>query len=258
MKHLEASLGSHGISNRSNSLTVVLVRVRRFQQDDAHIFCRMDQVKAEVLSALEFLFFIYGVFGFTFEMKLATRPKKALGDVELWQEAEKALAEALDATGKPWSINPGDGAFYGPKIDIRLRDALERWNQCGTIQLDFQLPHRFNLSYRTADEVRKGDEEAAELVDKKEGKRAGGSWETELKPGYGRPVMVHRAILGSIERMTAILVEHTAGRFPFWLSPKQALVCPISEKNLSYAKYVANILQLQGRGSNLRKVTHTV
>lgn len=209
---------------------------------------------------LEFLFFVYGVFGFTFEMTLSTRPKKALGCIELWNQAEAALAEAMNTTGKPWSTNPGDGAFYGPKIDIRLRDALDRWNQCGTVQLDFQLPLRFNLQYRTAEEVRKvdgEDQQAAaaatttssgeELDDKQqESKRADDSWESELKPGYARPVMVHRAILGSIERMSAILVEHFAGKFPFWLSPKQVLLCPISEKNLEYGKYVASVLHAKG------------
>lgn len=238
-------------------------RVRRFQQDDAHIFCRMDQVKSEVQGALEFLFFVYGIFGFKFEMKLATRPKKALGDVALWDEAEAALKEAMETTGHPWSLNSGDGAFYGPKIDVRLRDALDRWNQCGTVQLDFQLPLRFNLQYRTATEVRKtGEEEHVESesnalittaasndvveMNKLDSKRVDGSWESDLRPGYARPVMVHRAILGSIERMAAILVEHTGGKFPFWLSPKQALVCPISAKNLDYAKYVTDALHIRG------------
>lgn len=255
-RQLPIRMADFGVLHRnevSGSLTG-LIRVRRFQQDDAHIFCRMDQVRDEVLNALNFLFFVYGVFGFTFEMKLSTRPKKALGDVALWHQAEEALAQALDATGRPWTLNPGDGAFYGPKIDIRLQDALQRWHQCGTVQLDFQLPLRFNLQYRTAEETATpaaataaapaGAEQQLQAIaspEDKSGKRTDESWETKLKPGHARPVMVHRAILGSIERMTAVLVEHTGGKFPFWLSPRQLLVCPISEKNLDYARYVADV-----------------
>lgn len=250
-------------------------RVRRFQQDDAHIFCRADQIQTEVKSALDFLFYVYGVFGFKFEMKLSTRPKKALGTVELWKQAEDALAKAMDATGKPWKTNPGDGAFYGPKIDIRLQDALQRWHQCGTVQLDFQLPLRFNLTYRneeittkstaaaTLEEIRNHDaktvdtpingvdktvqtDNSSETAPTTAAPGTDSSWETPLRPGFERPVMIHRAILGSIERMAAVLLEHTAGKFPFWLSPRQAIVCPISEKNLSYAQHVAQILRSKG------------
>eukprot|EP00357_Protocruzia_adherens_P032033 CAMPEP_0115010416 /NCGR_PEP_ID=MMETSP0216-20121206/23305_1 /TAXON_ID=223996 /ORGANISM="Protocruzia adherens, Strain Boccale" /LENGTH=602 /DNA_ID=CAMNT_0002378631 /DNA_START=38 /DNA_END=1842 /DNA_ORIENTATION=- len=136
-----------------------LTRVRRFQQDDAHIFCTQDQIMQEVLGCLDFLAYIYGLFGFDFELALSTRPEKALGDVELWNVAEEQLAKALDAFGKPWKVNPGDGAFYGPKIDIKLFDALRRQHQCGTVQLDFQLPIRFNLQYRTVEVVEKTEAE---------------------------------------------------------------------------------------------------
>lgn len=124
-----------------------LTRVRRFQQDDAHIFCRPDQIKEEIQGALNFLNHVYSTFGYTFNLRLSTRPEKFLGEVSVWDAAEKALSESLDEAGVPWKLNPGDGAFYGPKIDITLTDALKRQHQCATIQLDFQLPIRFNLSY---------------------------------------------------------------------------------------------------------------
>ncbi|KAJ6892961.1 threonine--tRNA ligase [Populus alba x Populus x berolinensis] len=174
-----------------------LTRVRRFQQDDAHIFCRKSQIKAEVRGVLEFIDYAYGKFGFTYELKLSTRPEKYLGAMETWEEAEKDLAEALNEFGKPWKFNEGDGAFYGPKIDISVSDALKRKFQCATLQLTFQLPDRFKLEYSAEDEAKS---------------------ET--------PVMIHRAILGSVERMYAILLEHYKGKWPFWLSPRQAIVCP--------------------------------
>lgn len=124
-----------------------LTRVRRFQQDDAHIFCAVEQIKDEMIGALDFLRSVYEVFGFTFQLVLSTRPEKYLGDIAMWDEAEKALEESLNLFGLPWKLNPGDGAFYGPKIDITIQDALKRSHQCATIQLDFQLPIRFNLSY---------------------------------------------------------------------------------------------------------------
>eukprot|EP01056_Protomagalhaensia_sp_Gyna25_P005156 Protomagalhaensia_sp_Gyna_25__5155@NODE_607_length_3022_cov_517_312772_g470_i0_p1_GENE_NODE_607_length_3022_cov_517_312772_g470_i0NODE_607_length_3022_cov_517_312772_g470_i0_p1_ORF_typecomplete_len789_score189_37tRNAsynt_2b/PF00587_25/5_6e03tRNAsynt_2b/PF00587_25/4_5e43tRNAsynt_2b/PF00587_25/0_2HGTP_anticodon/PF03129_20/2e16tRNA_SAD/PF07973_14/1_8e09TGS/PF02824_21/4_2e09_NODE_607_length_3022_cov_517_312772_g470_i06052971 len=238
-----------------------LTRVRRFQQDDAHIFCTLEQVTAEVSGCLDFLCFIYRLFGFTFQFYLATRPEKALGTVELWDRAEAQLKEALDASGMPWKLNRGDGAFYGPKIDIKLFDALGRGHQCGTVQLDFQLPLRFDLQYKTAINVTaEGETENVEVTDKDTTgtepngaikpdtmlKNPGGSLESELKLGYDRPVMIHRAILGSIERFTAVLLEHTGGRLPFWISPRQAIVCPISEKNHKYASYVRDVLHTQG------------
>lgn len=212
-----------------------LTRVRRFQQDDAHIFCREDQIKSEVTSALAFVFNIYELFGFEFSLALSTRPKKALGSVELWQRAEEQLQQALEETGKPWSLKKGDGAFYGPKIDIQLQDALGRGHQCGTIQLDFQLPLRFNLRYQS--EKKAGAEEA---------KEAESSGEDGLPPGYARPVILHRAILGSVERMTGVLCEHFGGKWPFWLSPRQCMVVPVSEDAFEYAKYVRETLHARG------------
>jgi threonyl-tRNA synthetase len=194
------------------------------------------------------------VFNFNFDIKLSTRPLKALGSVELWKKAESALADAITATGKPWKINPGDGAFYGPKIDIRIQDALQRWHQCGTIQLDFQLPLRFNLMYRTEQITSKSDnihsnkeiDVSSENVVNTEKKEENHSLEEPLKPGYERPVMIHRAILGSIERMLAVLLEHTSGKLPFWLSPRQALICPINSKINNYAQQVCDILRKNG------------
>merc|ERR1719408_285330 len=151
--------------NEASGTLSGLTRVRRFQQDDAHIFCRTAQIKAEVKSALDFLYYVYGVFGFEYTIALSTRPKKAIGAKEVWDKAEAALREALNESGREWTLNPGDGAFYGPKIDIRLTDAMRRRHQCGTIQLDFQLPIRFNLQYRAEgneEEAEGGDEEGKE------------------------------------------------------------------------------------------------
>eukprot|EP01068_Selenidium_serpulae_P018841 Selendium_serpulae@DN6491_c1_g1_i2.p1 len=221
-----------------------LTRVRRFQQDDAHVFCRVEQIKAEVQAALDFIFFIYDQFGFKYELLLGTRPAKALGDEALWAQAEAQLKDALEATGKPWSLNAGDGAFYGPKIDFRLQDALLRWHQCGTLQLDFNLPKRFNLSYRGEEVGHK--KEATSALPTGEEAAADGSLERELQPGHERPVMIHRAILGSLERFIAVLIEHTGGKLPFWLSPRQVMVCPISDKSLPWAKRVKGVLQGNG------------
>jgi len=190
-----------------------LTRVRRFQQDDAHIFATQDMVESEIKGCLEFMQYVYGIFGFDFKLELSTRPEKHLGEPAMWDKAEASLKQALDAFGKPWTLNPGDGAFYGPKIDIHIFDALKRSHQCATIQLDFQLPIRFNLEYTGTD--------TAELL---------------------RPVMIHRAILGSVERMMAILIEHTAGKWPFWLSPRQCIVLSVSEKHNKYATKVHNEL----------------
>lgn len=209
-RELPLRMADFGVLHRnelSGALTG-LTRVRRFQQDDAHIFCAVDQIKDEMLGALDFLNHVYSVFGFTFDLCLSTRPEKYLGDLAVWDEAEKALADSLNAFGKPWRINPQDGAFYGPKIDITIMDALKRSHQCATIQLDFQLPIRFNLSYVN---------EAGEKV---------------------RPVIIHRAILGSVERMIAILTESFAGKWPFWLSPRQAMVIPVSSHCDDYAMQV--------------------
>lgn len=194
-----------------------LTRVRRFQQDDAHIFCTQDQIEQEIENIFDFLKYIYGVFGFEFKMELSTRPEKYVGDLETWNSAESKLEAALNKWGGNWELNPGDGAFYGPKIDIMISDALRRWHQCATVQLDFQLPNRFDLEFKA-----------------KEGE------------SYERPVMIHRAILGSVERMTAILTEHFAGKWPFWLSPRQVLVVPVGVKYQNYAQDVCNQLTASG------------
>lgn len=203
--------------NEASGALTGLTRVRRFQQDDAHIFCREGQVKDEVRGGLDFINYVYGIFGFTFDLKLSTRPEKYLGDIETWEKAEAALTEALNEFGQPWQINEGDGAFYGPKIDISVSDALKRKFQCATLQLDFQLPLRFNLSYSAEDEAKRE-----------------------------RPVIIHRAILGSVERMFAILLEHYKGKWPFWISPRQAIVCTVSEKSSAYALEVRDQIHSAG------------
>jgi len=189
--------------------------VRRFQQDDAHIFCQADKIKDEIIAAFEFMKAVYGIFDFKFDLELSTRPEKYLGSLEVWERAEKALAEVLDSTGEKWKLNPGDGAFYGPKIDIHITDAIGRSHQCATIQLDFNLPERFKLEFQT-------------------------------ETGVERPVMIHRAILGSVERFMAILIEHVAGKWPLWLSPRQFLVVPISDKFNEYAEHVQRAFHQAG------------
>ncbi|QLQ80618.1 hypothetical protein HG537_0D06190 [Torulaspora globosa] len=201
-----------------------LTRVRRFQQDDAHIFCTPDQIEDEFEKLFDFLKYIYGVFGFEFKMELSTRPENYVGEIETWNKAESKLESALRKWGGNWELNPGDGAFYGPKIDIMISDALRRWHQCATMQLDFQLPNRFELEYKAKDN--KDNESANE--------------------NYERPVMIHRAILGSVERMTAILTEHYAGKWPFWLSPRQVLLVPVGVKYQEYAQQVCDKLHNTG------------
>uniref|UniRef100_A0A6F7NLW3 threonine--tRNA ligase n=1 Tax=Haemonchus contortus TaxID=6289 RepID=A0A6F7NLW3_HAECO len=203
--------------NEMSGALTGLIRVRRFQQDDAHIFCRRDQIWDEIRGCLDFLSFCYEkVFGFTFKLNLATRPEGFLGELSTWDEAESDLKAALNESGRPWKLNEGDGAFYGPKIDISIQDALRRNHQCATIQLDFQLPQRFDLSY--FDE--KGEKQ--------------------------RPVMIHRAVLGSVERMAAILTENYGGKWPFWLSPRQAKVITVHESVNPYARQVKEKLYNAG------------
>jgi len=206
-RELPLRLADFGVLHRNELSGALsgLTRVRRFQQDDAHIFCTHDQIKQEIVGALSFLKDVYSVFGFTFQLNLSTRPEKFLGEIELWDDAEKQLKDSLDAFGGDWQLNPGDGAFYGPKIDIKVLDALRRYHQCATIQLDFQMPIRFNLNY------------ISESGEKK------------------RPVMIHRAVLGSVERMIAILTESYGGKWPFWLSPRQACVVPVGPSYDAYA-----------------------
>lgn len=220
-----------------------LTRVRRFQQDDAHIFCMEDQVKQEVSNYLNFLKSVYDIFGFKYSLELSTRPEKYLGEIAMWDHAESMLEKALvEFTGKQcgekdgWELNPGDGAFYGPKIDIQLYDALNRQHQCATVQLDFQLPIRFDLQYQVGSHGQSrgsdsGNGEKSSTVSEKANDGA-------VRDGFARPVILHRAIFGSFERFMAILIEHYAGFWPFWLSPRQAIVIPVSEKFLDYAKQV--------------------
>lgn len=193
-----------------------LTRVRRFCQDDAHIFCTPEQLELEITACLDFVRSVYRVFGFSFHCLLSTRPASSMGDSALWDCAEQQLESSLKLFQERWELNPGDGAFYGPKIDILIRDALGRQHQCATIQLDFQLPIRFNLQYVGADGQMK------------------------------RPIMIHRAVLGSLERMIAILAENFGGKWPFWLSPAQVMVVPVGGSSEAYAQQVVSRLREAG------------
>lgn len=193
-----------------------LFRVRCFTQDDAHIYCLESQIEDEVKGVIRLVDEIYSKFGFDFTIELSTRPENSMGSDELWKVAEKALENVLNDLGKKYVLNPGDGAFYGPKIDFHIRDCLGRDWQCGTIQLDFQMPERFDMTYIGED----GEKH--------------------------RPVMLHRAIFGSIERFIGIITEHFAGAFPLWLAPVQVKIMPISDNQLEYAKNVLQKLQDEG------------
>ncbi|HYF83086.1 MAG TPA: threonine--tRNA ligase [Clostridia bacterium] len=190
-----------------------LMRVRCFTQDDAHIFMMPSQIKEEIIGVAKMIDSFYSLFGFEYNMELSTRPEKFIGTIESWDMATDALRDALDSLGKPYKINEGDGAFYGPKIDFHLKDSIGRTWQCGTIQLDMQMPERFDLTYVGAD----GEKH--------------------------RPVMIHRVIFGSIERFIAILTEHFAGAFPLWLAPVQIMILPISEKQKDYAEKLKERLE---------------
>ena len=193
-----------------------LLRVRCFTQDDAHILCTPEQLDAEIKGVLTFVSEVMGIFGFEYEMELSTRPEKSIGSDEDWERATSALLGALKDTGREFEVNEGDGAFYGPKIDIKLRDCLDRRWQCATIQCDFTLPERFDLTYVASDGERK------------------------------RPVMVHRVILGSIERFIGVLIEHFAGNFPLWLAPVQATVLTVTDNQIPYAQEVFKTLRAAG------------
>ncbi|MBN1175490.1 threonine--tRNA ligase [Candidatus Woesearchaeota archaeon] len=206
-KELPIRAGEFGLVHRhelSGALSG-LFRVRCFTQDDAHVFCTREQIKDEINYLIEFVDFIYKTFGFEYKMFLSTKPEKALGFEDLWELAEKSLSEVLEESGKEYIINPGDGAFYGPKIDFQIKDALGRMWQCATIQLDFQMPEKFDLTYEG-----------------KDGQKH-------------RPVMLHRAIYGSFERFLGILVEHFAGKFPLWISPNQVKILPIADRHEEFA-----------------------
>ena len=195
-----------------------LMRVRHITQDDAHIFCTEDQIEREVLDTLDFAFHLYELFGFEPSLELSTRPEQRVGTDEMWDRAEAALRNALEGRGLAYAVNEGDGAFYGPKIDLHMKDSLGRSWQLGTVQLDYSFPERFDLTYTGADNAEH------------------------------RPVMIHRALMGSFERFIGILIEHYAGEFPVWLAPVQAIVLPIADRHVAYAREVADEL----RAANVR------
>ena len=205
-----------------------LLRVRHFVQDDAHIFCTEDQIQDEVARCLDFGFEIYRMFDFPVHVELSTRPDNRLGDDALWDRAEAALEAALASQGLEYTVNPGDGAFYGPKIDLHMTDSLGRSWQLGTVQLDYNLPERFDLTYTGADNAEH------------------------------RPVMIHRALFGSFERFIGILIEHYAGEFPLWLAPVQAAVLPIADRHLDYAREVTDALKAAGLRAELDERAESV
>ncbi|OUP02804.1 threonine--tRNA ligase [Drancourtella sp. An210] len=217
-RDLPLRMGELGIVHRHEKSGQMhgLMRVRCFTQDDAHIFMTPEQIKDEIRGVAELIDEVYTLFGFKYHVELSTRPEDSMGSDEDWNMATDALREALDSLGLPYVVNEGDGAFYGPKIDFHLEDSIGRTWQCGTIQLDFQLPLRFQLEYTGAD----GEKH--------------------------RPIMIHRVVFGSIERFLGILIEHFAGAFPTWLAPVQVKVLPISDKYLDYAQSVFEALKNAG------------
>ncbi|MEA3417882.1 MAG: threonine--tRNA ligase [Campylobacterota bacterium] len=213
----------YGVVHRHEKSGVLhgLLRVREFTQDDAHIFCTPEQIKEEVMEVVEFVDAVMKKFDFNYTMEVSTKPEKAIGDDDVWELATEGLKEALTENNLPFSIDEGGGAFYGPKIDIKITDALGRKWQCGTIQVDFNLPQRFDVEYVAEDNTRK------------------------------QPVMIHRAILGSFERFIAILTEHYAGEFPFFIAPTQVIFVPIAEDHAAYAKELKNLLIEEGIDSEI-------
>ncbi|HHW69016.1 MAG TPA: threonine--tRNA ligase [Tenericutes bacterium] len=219
-KDLPLRIGELGQVHRHEASGALngLFRVRTFTQDDAHIFMREDQIESEVIKLINFIDRMYAIFGLTYDIELSTRPEeKYIGDIKVWNKAEKALEDACLKSGHSYKVNPGDGAFYGPKLDFRIKDSLGRVWQCGTIQLDMNLPERFDLTYIDSDGSKK------------------------------RPVMLHRVIYGSIERFIGILIEHYAGAFPTWLAPIQLVVIPVNNNyHLEYASEIYNKLKHDG------------
>lgn len=211
-RELPIRAGEFGLVHRHEKSGVLngLFRVRTFTQDDAHVFCMESQLEEEIIALIDFIDFIYKTFGFDYKVELSTRPEKAMGSKQIWDKAEAALEQALKKKKINYQLNPGDGAFYGPKIDYHLKDSIGRTWQCGTIQLDFSMPEKFNLEYTTSD-----------------GKKA-------------RPVMLHRAIYGSIERFLGILVEHYAGAFPIWLAPVQVAIIPVGGDYVKDSQKIAD------------------
>ncbi len=205
-----------------------LFRVRVFTQDDAHIYMRKDQIKDEIIGVIKLIDKFYKTFGFDYHVELSTRPESSIGTDEQWEDAEAGLRQALGAINMKYKLNPGDGAFYGPKIDFHVKDAMGRTWQCGTIQLDMTMPEQFDLNY----------------IDEENKQR--------------RVVMIHRTIMGSVERFLGILIEHYKGAFPIWLSPTQVAVLPISEKNIGYAEEIRNDLEARGVRVMLDKESNTL
>ncbi len=214
-KDLPIRMGELGLVHRHEKSGALhgLMRVRNFTQDDAHIFMREDQIKDEIIGVIDFIDDVYKLFGFEYMIELSTKPEKSIGSQEQWDIATNALREAIEAKGMDYKINEGDGAFYGPKIDFHLKDCIGRTWQCGTIQLDFQLPERFDLTYVGSD----GEKH--------------------------RPIVIHRVIFGSIERFIAILTENFAGAFPLWLSPVQAEIITVNPEYDDYAKHIEEHLK---------------
>jgi threonyl-tRNA synthetase len=205
-----------------------LLRVRHITQDDAHIFCTEEQIEAEVQRCLDFGFAIYDTFGFKPRLELSTRPAKRVGEEAMWDKAEAALERALVDKGLEFDLNPGDGAFYGPKIDLHMTDSIGRSWQLGTVQLDYYMPERFELAYTGADNAEH------------------------------RPVMIHRALMGSFERFIGILIEHYAGEFPVWLTPVQAIALPISDRHNDAAAGVVDALREAGLRAELDDRTESI
>jgi threonyl-tRNA synthetase len=202
--------------NEASGVLSGLTRVRQFSQDDAHCFVMESQIAEEVERLLRLVQRVYGDFGLPYTVKLSTRPSEFLGEVATWDHAERSLKQALEAAGQAYTVNEGDGAFYGPKLDFDVTDAIGRQWQCATIQLDYQMPERFDLKYTGADNAEH------------------------------RPVVIHRAIFGSFERFIAILIEHYAGAFPLWLAPVQAAILPIADRHAAYAATVRDRLAAGG------------
>ena len=215
--------------NEKSGVLHGLLRVRGFTQDDAHIFCLPEQLKAEIKDVLDFVIYALGVFGFSdYAVEISTRPEKSIGSDKDWQDATSALTESLNEKGMLYTINEADGAFYGPKIDVKLKDSLNRAWQCATIQCDFALPERFSLEYIAQDGSKK------------------------------RPVMIHRVILGSMERFIGALIEHYAGAFPLWLSPEQIRVAPITDNQHAYAKKILSIISESGLRAKIDSRNETI
>jgi threonyl-tRNA synthetase len=217
-RDLPIRAGEFGLVHRHELSGVLsgLFRVRSFTQDDAHVFCTEEQLKEEIKDLIDFMDVVYKTFNFSYTMELSTKPEKAMGDPKKWEMAENTLQEVLDEMKKEYKINAGDGAFYGPKIDFHLTDAIGRKWQCGTIQLDFQMPEKFDLTYEADDNTKK------------------------------RPIMLHRAVLGSVERFMGILVEHFKGKFPLWISPLQVIILPIADRHNKYAREIKEKLKKEG------------